>query len=53
MSTNRSEMLVRLSKQNMKHYNNSDSVTVASSVISDCQEKENIDCNNHNLNETN
>ncbi|CAG4978894.1 unnamed protein product [Parnassius apollo] len=48
MNTSRSKMLVRLSKQNIKHYNNTDSVTVVSNVISDFLEKENRNRNNHN-----
>ncbi|CAG5045992.1 unnamed protein product [Parnassius apollo] len=48
MNTSRSKMLVRLSKQNIKHYNNTDSVTVVSNVINDCIEKENRNRNNHN-----
>ncbi|CAG4936712.1 unnamed protein product [Parnassius apollo] len=48
MNTSRSKMLVRLSKQNIKHYNNTDLVTVVSNVINDCLEKENRNRNNHN-----
>ncbi|CAG5043320.1 unnamed protein product [Parnassius apollo] len=48
MNTSQSKMLVKLSKQNIKHYNNTDSVTVVSNVISNCLEKENRNRNNHN-----
>lgn len=40
MNTNHSKMLIKLSKNNIKHYYNTDSVTVVSDVFNTCFEKE-------------